>query len=171
MIRPTLPSDEDTLVSLGVSTGLFTEKEADALLRDTLKQLHAGSLPEGHVTYVYTESNVAPPMGWIYLAPEATDETSKPGRLWDLWWIGVAPARQGRGIGGKLLHFAEEVASKGGGVGLRIETSASEKLGTTRKFYTSKGYAEIARVKDAYGEGEDKIVFLTKFAERKGDHK
>jgi ribosomal protein S18 acetylase RimI-like enzyme len=79
--------------------------------------------------------------------------------VWDLWWIGTASARQGRGIGGELLGFVEAAAREAGGRLLLIETSSQPALDSTRLFYAKRGYIECGRVPDFYGEGDAKVIY------------
>ena len=119
-----------------------------------LDALHAGQLGEGHQAHVWADGPDGPPAGWVYFAP-----TPNADGVWDLWWIGADPARQGRGIGGELLGFVEERARESGGRLLLIETSSQPALDPTRRFYAKRGYAECGRVPDFYGEGDAKVIY------------
>ncbi len=82
---------------------------------------------------------------------------------WDLYWIAVDSRRHNRGIGARLLRFAEECAR---GEGLRwmlIETSSLPRYVGTRAFYLRHGYPEIARVRDYYAPGDDKVMYGRRF--------
>lgn len=161
MIRPAIPSDTPALVSLSVSTGLFLPHEADALLRNVLDELHAGRLGEGHLAHVWVDGPAGPPAGWVYFSLNAMAN-----QIWDLWWIGVAPLRQGQGIGDKLLQFVEGHARSAGGRVLIIETSSLPKLERTRNFYAKRGYVVCGQVPDFYADGDDKVIFAKRLAER-----
>ncbi|HEU4405874.1 MAG TPA: GNAT family N-acetyltransferase [Polyangiaceae bacterium] len=159
MIRPAEPADTPALVSLGVSTGLFRPDEADLLLRSVLDDLHAGRLGEGHLAYVWAEGPAEPPAGWVYFSPEA-----KADGVWELWWIGVAPTRQGRGVGDELLRFVEGRVGEAGGRILLISTSSLPLLERTRRFYAKRGYAECGRIPDFYADGDGKVIFAKRVA-------
>lgn len=45
VMRNARVEETQTLVDIGMATGLFTVEEADMLLRQTLNDLHAGRLP------------------------------------------------------------------------------------------------------------------------------
>ena len=91
----------------------------------------------------------------MYYAPaDLTD-----GGTWDLWWIIVAKARQGRGLGARLLDLVEQSVSQEGGRQLLIETSSLPQYEPTRRFYLKYGYHVIARIPDYYTEGDDLIIF------------
>lgn len=77
----------------------------------------------------------------------------------DLYWIAVEPAAQGKGIGQKLMSLAEgAVASRGGG-GLYIETSSRAVYARTRRFYRDAGYRQVAHLRNFYATGDHKVVF------------
>jgi GNAT superfamily N-acetyltransferase len=56
---------------------------------------------------------------------------------YDLYWIVVAPRRQGLGIGRRPLALAEGAVARRGGGGLYIETSSRGVYLRTRRFYRS----------------------------------
>lgn len=159
MIRPAAPDDTPALIALAISTGLFQPDEADLLLRAVLDDLHGGRLGRDHVAVVWCASASAPPSGWAYFS-----SNEKADRVWDLWWIGVDPARHGDGVGDALLTAVEsEVRSRGGRM-LLIETSALPPTARARRFYEKRGYAACGRVPDFYGEGDDKVVYVARMA-------
>lgn len=78
---------------------------------------------------------------------------------YDLYWIAVAPRCQGLGIGRRLLGLAEAAVARRGGGGLYIETSSRDVYARTRRFYRAAGYRRVARLRNFYAPGDDKIVF------------
>ncbi|HET8696418.1 MAG TPA: GNAT family N-acetyltransferase [Gammaproteobacteria bacterium] len=80
-------------------------------------------------------------------------------RSYDLYWIAVAPGRQGLGIGRRLLEAAERAVARRGGGGLYIETSSRDVYRRTRRFYRAAGYRQVARLADFYAPGDAKLVF------------
>jgi ribosomal protein S18 acetylase RimI-like enzyme len=161
MIRPATPDDTPALVALAVSTGLFLPSEADALLKGVLDELHAGRLGEDQLASVWVDGPAGPPAGWVYFSRNAMAN-----QIWDLWWIGVAPLRHGQGIGDELLRFVEAHVHSAGGRILLIETSSLPKLDRTRKFYAKRGYTACGQVPDFYADGDDKVIFAKRIAEK-----
>ena len=151
-IRPVREEDCTKLIELGLNTGIFGPGEAEQLLGNTLQELLAGKLPLGHQAHVLDEGSEL--KGWIYLGP--MDDSN----IWNLWWIGVDPKYQRKGYGYTLLKFVEGIAIKSGAKQLFIETSSSPLLKRTRDFYTFQGYTVSHTERNAYGVGEDKIVFV-----------
>lgn len=77
----------------------------------------------------------------------------------DLYWIAVDPASQGRGIGRALLERVEsEIQSRGGRL-LLVETSGTREYGPARRFYEDCGYHYEAAVHNFYAPGDDLIIF------------
>ena len=165
MIRPAVPDDTPALIALADETGLFQPGEVDALLLGVLDELHAGHLGEGHLAWVWADEEAGPPAGWVYFAP-----TEKAHGVWDLWWIGVAPARQGHGIGGDLLRSVEAHVRAAGGRLLVIETSSQTALEPTRRFYAKHGYAECGLVPDFYADGDGKMIYAKRIGGRINEH-
>ncbi len=155
MLRPASPEESGALVALAESTGVFNPGEAEALLGVVLEELHAGRLGNGHQAHVWASSVSAPAMGWVYFAP-----TSNAQGIWDLWWIGVAPDCQRRGIGDELLRFVEDHVLAAGGRLLLIETSSLPAFDSVRRFYVKRGYAECGRVPDFYDIGDSKVIYF-----------
>ncbi len=160
MLRPAVPVDTPLLVALADSTGIFQPHETESF-QELLDDLHSGSLGEGHQAEVWADSPVDTPAGWVYFSPVAMAD-----RVWNLWWIGVAPARQGQGIGGQLLQSVESHVQSAGGRILIIESSALPRFDSTRQFYTRRGYLECGRVPDFYADGDDKVIFVKRMAEQ-----
>ncbi len=79
--------------------------------------------------------------------------------MWNLYFIGVQPARQGAGYGTALLAAVEDDLRARAARLLLVETSGVEGFELTRKFYRKHGYDEEARIRDYYGPGDDKVVF------------
>jgi GNAT superfamily N-acetyltransferase len=80
-------------------------------------------------------------------------------RTFDLYWIAVHPASQGRGSGSELL---EEVERRLRGRGARlivIETSSRAEYAPTRQFYMGRGYLEAARMRDFFGPSDDRVIY------------
>ncbi len=79
--------------------------------------------------------------------------------VYDLYWIVVDPAAQRKGFGRYLLEYVERDIIKRGGRMLLIETSSQETYGATIRFYERNGYQLMARIKNYYRIGDDKLVF------------
>ena len=159
-LRPVSPTDRAALVSLAIATGLFRPEEAESLLGGVLDELRAGRLGPGHLVHVSVDGT-GTPTGWVYASADENAEG-----VWELWWIGVAPDRQGRGVGAELLRFVEAHARDAGGRLLLIATSSLPSLARTRGFYAKRGYESSGRIPDFYGDGDDKVIFAKRLVPR-----
>ncbi|MBN1360407.1 MAG: GNAT family N-acetyltransferase [Sedimentisphaerales bacterium] len=176
-IRWCQPSDRQIVLSFLAETGFFRPDEIETA-REVLDAALAEG-PQGHyqsfVACVNRESDcglegtralrrINPkseirnpkslPVGWVCFGPTPCTIGS-----FDVYWIGVAPSWQGRGIGGALTAFAEKCVAERGGRLIVIETSSREVYLPTRRFYEKLGYAQVARVRDFYGRGDDRVIF------------
>jgi ribosomal protein S18 acetylase RimI-like enzyme len=78
---------------------------------------------------------------------------------YDLYWLVVAEAARGRGIGGALCAaVADELKGRGGHV-IRVETSSLEGQGGARRFYEKVGFRLAGAIPDFYRDGDDLLVF------------
>ncbi len=179
-IRWCRPEDRQVVLSFLAETGFFQPGEID-IAREVLDAALADG-PQGHYqSFVacvessqlsvpssqssHSESQLstdnrqpttAPEtVGWICYGP-----TPCTIGTFDIYWIGVAPACQGRGIGRALTVFAEQAIAQRGGRLLVIETSSRETYHPTRQFYLSMGYREAARIADFYGPADHKVVLV-----------
>lgn len=87
-------------------------------------------------------------------------------RVYDLYWIAVDPAVHGRGVGGRLLDFVEEVLRGKRARFLLVETSSRSIYEKARAFYRGRGFVEEARVHDFYSVGDDRVIYKKLLCER-----
>ena len=80
-------------------------------------------------------------------------------RSFDLYWIVVAPAAQGQGLGQALLKLVERAIAARGGGNLYIETSSRKSYQRTRRFYRNAGYPLVATLRDFYAPRDHKLMF------------
>jgi ribosomal protein S18 acetylase RimI-like enzyme len=151
MIRPTVPADTPTLLSLTEATGVFKPLEIQAL-REVLDDYHEANQGEGHRSITYEQDGLV--IGFAYYAPAAMTE-----RTWYLYWIAVNKQIQARGVGGELLRYSEEDLRRAGARLLLIETSGLPHYDLTRRFYLKHGYEQAAVLRDYYADGDDLVVF------------
>ncbi len=77
----------------------------------------------------------------------------------DLYWIAVSPAHQGRGLGAELMRESERLAYAAGARQMYADTSGREQYAPTRAFYERMGYAQAAVLKDFFAPGDDKVIY------------
>jgi len=174
-IRWNQPEDRQIVLSFLAETGFFRPDEID-IARELIDSAIAEG-PKGHyqsfVACVNQEQDSglkkvdsanpqsairnpkSLPVGWVCWGP-----TPCTLGTFDIYWIGVAPAWQGRGIGRALTNFAEQAIAERGGRLFVVETSSRGTYTPTRRFYETLGYHEAGRIPDFYGPGDDKVIFL-----------
>ena len=80
-------------------------------------------------------------------------------RTFDLYWIAVHPNAQGHGSGSRLLGEVEQRLRDRGGRLLVVETSSRPEYESTRRFYLAREYQEVARMRDYYALGDDRVIY------------
>ena len=84
----------------------------------------------------------------------------------DLYWLAVDAAAQGRGIGTSLVREVERGLRHRGARMLLVETSSRPDYSNTRAFYARCGYTEAARIRDFYAPADDRIMLTTRLTTR-----
>ena len=77
----------------------------------------------------------------------------------DLYWLGVAPSVQHRGVGSALIQQAEQNVRALGGRLLIVETSSRSEYEPARRFYNSHGYHREAVIRDFYDVGDSLVLY------------
>src|SRR5262249_50907861 len=77
----------------------------------------------------------------------------------DLYWLVVAEAARGQGIGAGLMAGLEAELKQRGGRIIRVETSSLEGQGGARRFYEKTGFRLAGSIPAFYREGDDLLVF------------
>ncbi|MDR3200079.1 MAG: GNAT family N-acetyltransferase [Spirochaetales bacterium] len=150
-IRAMQRKDREPVLDILRRSGMFTGEELDVAQELIDIWLDRPEQKDYIIFTAVAEDGVA---GYVCFGPTPATETT-----WDLYWIAVSPELQGRGVGGKLLSFAEkEIAARRGRM-IIIETSSTERYRPTRDFYEKKGYVIEARVRDFYRAGDDRLIY------------
>lgn len=151
MLRSLTPADTEAIIGLTAATGFFKPSELDALY-EVLEDYHRENQYSEHRAVLFEQGGTI--LGYVYHAPAPMTD-----RTWYLYWIAVAKAYQGRGIGGQLLAFVERDIRDRGGRLLLIETSSTPHYEPTRRFYFKNGYSLAATIPDFYADGDGLAVF------------
>lgn len=146
-IRAAVQDDAAAVHRILFETGLSDADEGDSPLRP---------MDDEH-TWIVLEGEAGAIIGAEYFGPEPHSD-----RVWNLYALAVSKAHQGSGGGRALVAWAEaDLLDRGRDVAklLLIDTSSLESFDQARAFYRRMGYVEEARVRDFWGEGDDKITF------------
>ena len=153
-IRPVKMRDRSRIEEMVVSSDRFNQEEIATALELVDEALERGE-KSGYLIVVLEVGKEHPPVkGYACYGPTPLTQGA-----YDLYWIVTDPVVQGKGFGRRLLEYVEKDIVKRGGRMLLIETSSQESYGTTIRFYKRNGYERVARIKDFYRIGDDKLVF------------
>ena len=156
--RPAV-ADVPALRRLVASAGVFYRQERAVALELLETRLTNG--PKSGYSFVFAELR-GDLLGYAAWGPAPLTE-----RSFDLYWIVVAPAAQGQGLGRALLELVERAVGARGGGNLYIETSSRRAYARTRRFYKDAGYRRIARLRDFYAPGDHKLMFCKVISRRR----
>ncbi|MCR4395783.1 MAG: GNAT family N-acetyltransferase [Candidatus Saccharicenans sp.] len=145
-------TDRQPVLDLIRSTGFFTAAEFQ--VAEELIDIYLNNPEQHDYLIVVVENDQGQVAGYMTYGPTPLTEGT-----WDLYWIAVAPEAQGRGYGQQLVGWLEDEVKRNNGRLVLIETSSQPKYQPTRKFYEKLGYTEIARIRDFYRPGDDRVIF------------
>jgi ribosomal protein S18 acetylase RimI-like enzyme len=154
-IRSLLPSDRAQLIDI-LSQGAGFRSEEVACAIELLDAALAPADPDGdcYEARVAVADDSERVLGYACFG--ATPMTAA---AYDLYWLVVAEAARGRGIGAALCSVVgDELKGRGGRV-IRVETSSLEGQGGARRFYEKVGFRLAGAIPDFYRDGDDLLVF------------
>ena len=154
-IRQLEPRDRSFIEKMVISTGKFNDVEVATALELVDEALARGDEESGYLFAILGHGKKHRVVqGYACYGPVPLTEG-----VYDLYWIVVDPASQGKGFGSHLIEYVEtDVLSRGGRM-ILIETSSQESYGATIRFYEHSGYHLAARIRNFYRVGDDKLVF------------
>jgi ribosomal protein S18 acetylase RimI-like enzyme len=159
------PQDKEPVLALVQATEMFTPAEIG--VAEELIDIYLG-VPEQkdyRIVVIDTEGQegavdggrqgVAGYMTW---GPTPLAEDA-----YDLYWMAVSPAEQGKGRGKELVRWLEAEVQKLHGRMIIIETASQPRYHPTRQFYIGLAYKEVARIPDYYKPGDDRVIYAKYF--------
>ena len=156
MIRPMEPRDKSVVLGLIRATDMFTPAEVD--VAEELMDIYLEKPDQGDYRVVVVENDRKETVGYMTWGPTPLTEGA-----YDLYWMAVSPAEQGRGRGKALVRWLEDEVRLRDGRMIIIETSSQPKYHGTRQFYIDLDYREVARVPDFYRAGDDRVIYAKYF--------
>jgi GNAT superfamily N-acetyltransferase len=146
-IRRTAAADRSPILQMITDSPMFRECEAVIAAEVLDEAIEAG--PCGHYQS-WTAVLDGAPVGWICWGRTPCAENT-----WDIYWLVVGGPFRSRGLGKRLMDFAEgEIRGNGGRLTV-VETSSRLDYERTRAFYARQGYVCCATVPDFYSPGDD----------------
>lgn len=159
-VRRLAPSDLPHLLALLRGTAEFVESEVACAME--LLEIAVRAPDEGDYRGFAAVGGDDLPTGYVVFGPTPMTEGT-----WDLYWIATRADSRGKGVGKALVDAMEADVREKGGHLVRIETSAADAYGPTRKFYEATRYFEVGRIPNFYRRGDD-LVILAKDLEGAG---
>jgi len=151
-IRKLIKEDREQIQSILTSTCVFCDEEIKIALELIDIYLNDPNQKD-YELYSYIDDNNRV-LGYFCIGP-----TPITVGTYDLYWIAVGSDTQGKGIGKRLIAYAEELVKSKGGRLILAETSSRPDYINTRQFYLHSGYSEVAHIKDFYKIGDDLIIY------------
>ncbi len=157
-IRPFEARDREAMHKALVKCIIFSEEEIDVALELMDVYLDQPSQTDYHFFSCADERNDV--IGYLCIGKRPMTRGT-----YDMYWIVTDPAYQGRGVGTNLNSFAEEFVQAQKGYLILAETSSKNAYDATRQFYVTRGYSELARIKECYAPGDDLITYGKYFSQ------
>jgi ribosomal protein S18 acetylase RimI-like enzyme len=153
-IRPLEPGDRSPIERMVISSGKFNDVEIATALELVEEALEERE--ESGYLFAVLESGEqhGTVLGYACYGPVPLTLG-----VYDLYWIVVDPAYQGKKLGRHLIEHVEKDVLERGGRMILIETSSQETYGDTVRFYERTGYHLAARIRNFYRIGDDKLIF------------
>lgn len=145
-------ADVDSIAAILKSTGRFSTAEQQMGISLMIERLEKGD--ESGYAFLIAQQDGAV-VGYSCYGPIPCTMYS-----YDLYWIAVKSAFQGKGIGSAILSQTEREIRSLGGRQIYVETSSTPLYDPTRAFYVHHGYSLEAQISDYYAPGDDKIIYV-----------
>ena len=148
--------DKPRILEITDAVDIFTSVERDCVeeLWDAYQYMDEAG---GYVFLIYR--NAGRVLGYACFGRHSLTDGA-----FDLYWIAVDPAAQGRGIGRALLARVEAEIRYRNGYLVVVETSSAPPYAAARQLYQSSGYQCEAVIHDFYGRGDHLQVFVKDLA-------
>ena len=143
--------EAEAIRSLARLEPLFTPDEAavvEELLTDYLER-------EDHNGYFFlSATHDGELIGFTCYGPTPMTQGT-----FDLYWIAVASAWKGKGVGRELMSAVDERVRALNGRLLVLDTSGRADYAGTRAFYERLGFHRTGTIPDFYAEGDDLVIY------------
>jgi D-alanine-D-alanine ligase len=152
LLGPLAPAHRERIREIVASTGVFRPSELAVAL-----EVFDDAFRTGQTDYELV--GAFDPDDGTLLGYACYGPTPGTAGTWDLYWIAVEPAAQGRGVGTALWREVETRLRRRGARLCIVETSGSAHYEATRRFYARCGLTPVATVPDYYDDGDDRVIY------------
>jgi GNAT superfamily N-acetyltransferase len=155
-LRPSLAGDAPVIFSIAESESLFSRQDLT-----TVQELFQDYVSRSDHNGYYFISAVAEDdvIGFACYGP-----TPLTTGTFDLYWIDVADAWKGKGVGKQLMANVVDAVRAAGGRLLVLDTSGRQDYASTRAFYERFGFKRSATIPDFYAPGDDLVIYTLPLA-------
>jgi ribosomal protein S18 acetylase RimI-like enzyme len=150
-LRQLTLADRRRIEEITRAVGLFREDEI-AVALEVFDEATGGR--PGNTYSVLGAELDAGLAGWICWGP-----TPCTLGTFDLYWMAVDPALQGRGLGTALVTEMERRLARVARL-IIVETAGRPDYAAARAFYQARKYSAVSRIPDFYAPGDDQVVFV-----------
>lgn len=157
--REVRKSDLGAIRKLVYDTGVFSEEEVNVAVELAEDAFLKGIQSDYH----FLISDISDDAGSGLSGYTCFGRIPFTDERYDLYWIVVNKKCQHRGIASQLLQDTEAIIHISGGKMLYAETSSRPPYLPAQSFYRKHYFNEVARLKNFYKEGDDKIIFGKSF--------
>lgn len=147
-----LAEDRQRVREIVESTGFFSAAEVDVAVELVDERLAKGESSGYCFVFAEVEGQT---VGYACYGPIPATAAS-----YDLYWIAVHQAWQGRRYGRLLLAESERLIRQAGGHRVYIDTSSRAQYQPTRAFYEHLGFRREAVLEDFYAPGDGKVIYV-----------
>jgi len=144
--------DRAAICELAQGTGFFHAEEVEIAVELVDERIEKGSASGYEFVIAELNGHVA---GYTCFGIIPCTKSS-----YDLYWIVVQPAVQGKGLGRLLLAETERRVRELGGTRIYAETSSRPQYLSTRAFYERTGYKLAGTLEDFYAPGDGRATYL-----------
>ncbi len=144
--------DKPRILEVIRATGMFTSAEVE--VAEELIDIYLERPDQKDYGIVVIENEGKETVGYMTWGPAPLTEGT-----YDIYWMAVSPGEQGRGRGTDLVRWLEDELRRRDGRMILIETSSQPRYAATRRFYINLDYKEVARVRDFYKPGDDRVIY------------
>jgi len=151
-IRLATEQDRESILEISRDVGVFTPEEVAVV--DELLDIYLHEHDNHEYIFIVASDESGCILGYDCYGPTAmTDST------YDMYWLAVSKASQGRGVGKALMEHVERTLRAQGARLIVLETSGTPEYEPTRRFHEHCGYTGRLAVPDFYRQGDDLIVY------------
>ena len=162
-VRAATPTDRQAIYDLLMHSDIFGREDADCvdeMFRGTWSALADNPNADTYhwlTCYGSGDPSQTEPQTLLGFACFGTESLTQG--TWDLFWICVAPAARGKGVGGRLMNNAVAQAKEAGARLMVIYTSSTEPYQPARRLYESQEFSRVAAVEDYYRDGDHLYIY------------